>query len=65
MIERSRNMLDEIKSEDEYREALAAVRRFFDNDPATGSADAEAFDRLYLAIEAYENVHYPLSEIAA
>ncbi len=64
MIERGRDTRDEITSEVEYREALTAVRPFFDNEPAAGRADAEAFDRLYLAIEASENLHYPLSEIA-
>jgi HTH-type transcriptional regulator / antitoxin HigA len=64
MIERGCDMRDEITSDDEYREALNAVRPFFDNEPSAGTADAEAFDRLCLAIEAYENRHDPFSEIA-
>jgi HTH-type transcriptional regulator/antitoxin HigA len=55
----------EIIGEGEYRKALAALRPYFDVEPAAGSVDAEDFDRLFLAIQAYENLHYALTEIAS
>lgn len=49
-----------IKTEKDYEWALSEVARYFENQPAVGSADGDRFDVLSTLIEAYENEHYPI-----
>lgn len=49
-----------IKTEADYDWALAEVARYFDRQPAPGSADGDRFDVLSDLIVAYENRHFPL-----
>ncbi len=49
-----------IRSEAEYRAALAEIERFFDDEPRKGTAEADRFDLLTLLIEAYEEQHHPI-----
>jgi HTH-type transcriptional regulator/antitoxin HigA len=44
----------------EYRLALAAIRPYFEAEPAEGTSEAAHFDALALLIEEYEDRHYPL-----
>lgn len=52
-----------LKSEADYREALAEVETYFDTLPAPGSPEADRFDLLTMLIEAYENQHWPLDTL--
>ena len=49
-------------NEDEYEEALKAVRPYFENEPAEGTAEAAHFDALTLLIEDYEAKHYAVPQ---
>jgi HTH-type transcriptional regulator/antitoxin HigA len=49
-----------IRTEADYDWALAEVAKYFDNEPAIGSADGERFQVLLDLIETYENKHYPI-----
>lgn len=49
-----------IRTEPEYKAALAEIERFFDNEPKKGTAEADRFDLLALLIEAYEEQHHPI-----
>jgi HTH-type transcriptional regulator/antitoxin HigA len=53
-----------LADEAEYREALAAIRPYFDNEPAEGTPQAAHFDALALLIEEYEDRYYPLPKAA-
>lgn len=49
-----------IRTEADYRAALAQASRWFDNEPGPGSADADAFTTLLALIEAHEAEHVPI-----
>ncbi|MBM3648616.1 MAG: XRE family transcriptional regulator [Alphaproteobacteria bacterium] len=49
-----------IRTEAEYKTALAEIETFFDNEPKKGTAEADRFDLLALLIEAYEDRHHPI-----
>jgi HTH-type transcriptional regulator/antitoxin HigA len=49
-----------IKSEAEYDAALAAVAKYFENQPEPGSTAADRFDLLAMVIEAYERERWPI-----
>jgi HTH-type transcriptional regulator / antitoxin HigA len=49
-----------LQTEAEYQQALKAVRPYFDEEPAEGTAQAAHFDALVLLIEEYETRHYPI-----
>ncbi len=48
----------------EYRAALAAIRPYFEIEPAEGTPEAAHFDALALLIEEYEDRQYPLPKAA-
>jgi HTH-type transcriptional regulator/antitoxin HigA len=50
-----------LRSEEEYKAALAEVRPYFENEPDEGSDAAAHFDALVLLIEQYEAKHYPIA----
>lgn len=50
-----------LHSEAEYDAALAEIERYFVNEPAPGSEDADRFDLLALVIADYEAKHWPIS----
>jgi HTH-type transcriptional regulator / antitoxin HigA len=50
-----------IRTDDDYRAALAAVSPLFDNEPEPDSEEGAAFDAMVTLIEAYEHKHYPVS----
>jgi antitoxin component HigA of HigAB toxin-antitoxin module len=39
---------------------LIDVEYYFDNEPESGSQAEKDFDKLFVAIEDYEAVHYPI-----
>lgn len=50
-----------LHSEADYDAALAEIERYFVNEPAPGSEDADRFDLLALVIADYEAKHWPIS----
>lgn len=52
-----------IRTEADYDWALAEIEKYFDRQPEVGSPDGDRFDVLATLIEAYENEHYPVSEL--
>jgi HTH-type transcriptional regulator/antitoxin HigA len=49
-----------IRTEAEYDAALKAIERFFDDEPALGTPEADEFDLLALVIADYESKHWPI-----
>lgn len=49
-----------IRTEDDYRWALAEISGYFDDQPEPGSPDGDRFDVLATLIVAYEDEHYPI-----
>ncbi len=50
-----------LRNEEDYDWALAEIARYFNDQPAVGSADGDRFEVLATLIEAYEDRHYPIS----
>lgn len=50
-----------LRTEDDYRAALAEVSPMFDNEPEPGTAEGDRFDVMVTLIEAYERQHYPVA----
>ena len=50
----------EFTTETEYSTGLVAVERYFDREPAIGSAEAHGFDLLAQKIATYEAQHWPM-----
>ena len=50
-----------ITTVEEYEAALREVEPYFDDEPEVGSPQAIRFIALCDAIEAYENVYYPIA----
>jgi HTH-type transcriptional regulator/antitoxin HigA len=49
-----------IRSEADYDAALKEIERYFDQEPAPGSPEADRFDVLAALIGAYEQKHWPI-----
>lgn len=49
-----------IRTDDDLAWAIAEVARYFDCQPALGTAEADRFDILSTLIEAYEDKHYAI-----
>ena len=49
-----------IRTEAEYKAALAEIEKFFDDEPKKGTTEADRFDLLALLIEAYEEQRHPI-----
>ena len=49
-----------IRTEADYRAALAQASLWFDNEPEPVSLDGDAFEVLLTLIEAYEAKHFPV-----
>ncbi|EHS48923.1 putative transcription regulator with HTH domain-containing protein [Rhizobium sp. PDO1-076] len=54
-----------LKDEGDYHAALQKVRRFFEQEPAAGTSDADEFDALVQLIEVYETKHYAIGAVSA
>ena len=52
--------LKPIRNEKDYEAALQAVSPYFDNEPDTGTPDADRFEILLLLIEKYEAENCPV-----
>lgn len=51
-----------IRTEADYKAALAAVSPLFDNEPDPDSEEGAALDAMITLIEAYERKHYPIGK---
>jgi HTH-type transcriptional regulator / antitoxin HigA len=51
-----------IACEAEYQRAIEEIAAFFEHQPEPGTPEGDRFDALAAVIEAYEDVHYPISE---
>lgn len=51
-----------LRTEADYEAALAAIRPYFEQEPAEGTAQADHFDLLAMVIEKYEDEHFPIPE---
>ena len=49
-----------IRTDTEYKAALAETEKYFADEPRKGTAEADRFDLLTLLIEAYEDQHHPI-----
>lgn len=49
-----------IRTDDDLAWAIAEVARYFDSQPALGTAEADRFDILSTLIEAYEDKNYAI-----
>ena len=49
-----------IRTDAEYKEALAEIEQYFAHEPAEDTPEADQFDLLTLLIEAYEEQHHPI-----
>jgi HTH-type transcriptional regulator/antitoxin HigA len=49
-----------IRTDAEYKAALAEIEKYFADEPKEGTAEADRFDLLTLLIEAYEEQHHPI-----
>jgi len=52
-----------IRTDADYKAALAAVPPLFDNEPDPDSDEGAAFDAMITLIEAYERKHYPVGPV--
>ena len=50
-----------IKTEADYDWAIKEITRYFENQPEPGSPEGDRFEVLATLVEAYEDVHYPMS----
>jgi HTH-type transcriptional regulator / antitoxin HigA len=50
-----------IRTDDDYRAALAEVSPLFDDEPEPGTPEGDRFDVLCTLIEAFERKHYPVA----
>jgi HTH-type transcriptional regulator/antitoxin HigA len=52
-------------SESDYERALAEITPYFEKPPAEGTGEADRFDLIATAIEAYERKHWPIEPAPA
>jgi HTH-type transcriptional regulator / antitoxin HigA len=56
----AKKIIRPLRSEKDYDAALAAIARYFDKPPKSGTADADRFNLLALVIEDYERKAWPI-----
>lgn len=49
-----------IRTEQDYREALREVSRFFDNEPEPGTKEGDRFEVMLTLLQAYEERQFPI-----
>ena len=57
--------IQSIETEADYDCALAEIARYFEHEPAPGSAEAARFDKLSELICGYEDAHWPIKAVAS
>ncbi len=53
---------EQIKTEQEYRDAVKEMERLFEEDPEPDSPAGERLERLSKEIARFEDEHYPMRE---
>jgi HTH-type transcriptional regulator/antitoxin HigA len=56
----AKKMILPLHNEAEYEAAVDEIERYFDQEPARGTPEADRFDLLALVIEDYERKHWPI-----
>jgi HTH-type transcriptional regulator/antitoxin HigA len=56
----AKKMIRPLRSEANYDAALEEIERYFENEPKSGTEEADRFDLLALVIEDYERKHWPI-----
>src|SRR5215470_6519862 len=56
----AKKLIRPIRSEADYDAALSEIERYFEDEPKTGTPEADRFDLLALVIEDYERKHWPI-----
>jgi HTH-type transcriptional regulator/antitoxin HigA len=56
----AKKMIRPIHSEADYDAALKEIERYFENEPKSGTLEADRFDLLALIIEDYERKRWPI-----
>ena len=52
----------QIKTEQEYRDAVKEMERLFEEDPEPGTQDGERLERLSKEVARFEDENYPMRE---
>jgi HTH-type transcriptional regulator / antitoxin HigA len=52
----------QIKTEQEYRDAVKEMERLFEEDPEPDTPEGEELERLSKEVARYEDEHYPMRE---
>lgn len=55
-------MVRPLRTEADYEAALAAIRPYFDNEPAPGTPEADRFELLAMVIEKWEDEHVQIPD---
>ena len=61
MNNQDRYLIRPIRTAEDYKDALALVAPYFDNEPEIDSDAGAHFEAMVTWIEAYETKHYPIS----
>jgi len=56
----AKKVIRPLRNEREYEAALDEIEQYFENEPRSGTAEADRFDLLALVIEDYEKKHWPI-----
>jgi HTH-type transcriptional regulator/antitoxin HigA len=56
----AKKVIRPLRSEADYNAALKEIEKYFDNQPKSGTREADRFDLLALIIEDYERKHWPI-----
>ena len=56
----AKKMIRPLRSEADYDAALEEIERYFENEPKTGTLEADRFDLLSLVIDDYEWKRWPI-----
>ena len=59
------DMYETPRHERHYQNALCAIRRYFETEPAAETVEAADFDALFALIENYEAIHYNVPRAAS
>jgi len=52
-----------IETEFDYEQAITEIAGYFEHQPELGTPEAARFDALAAAIDAYEDLHYPMPPV--
>ena len=57
----AKKVIRPLRNEREYEAAVDEIEHYFENEPRSGTAEADRFDLLALVIEDYEKKHWPIN----